>query len=306
VSRRNSTHRSAAPTVTPFGRIPSGRTFAAGCLAAGSLLVGLPSAAADGTLAEAGAIEAAPAAPAAGPVGPVATQALPTVALPASAESAVEATSLTSSSFSTISVTSAAEIAAAEKAAADKAAAEKAAAEKAAAEKAAADRAAAEKALAQAAEKKAAQQAAEETSSERSSDRGEQAPAPKAEKASSSPAAGGAIIDFARQAIGTPYVHGAESLSGMDCSGLVIWAYNQAGLDVSGRTADQIMRGGQSISMSEAQPGDLVGYKTGGDRYTHMGIYVGGGKVIDASNNNDVVVERDMWSKPEWHAVTYR
>jgi peptidoglycan DL-endopeptidase CwlO len=127
------------------------------------------------------------------------------------------------------------------------------------------------------------------------------------EPATRGSAGSSSIMKYAERAIGTDYSHAGESLSGMDCSGLVDWVYKQAGIDLNGnRTANQMMRGGQRISMSEVQPGDLVGYKTGGSKYTHIAIYAGNGRVIDASNNRDTVVERDMWGKPTWHAVTYR
>ena len=73
----------------------------------------------------------------------------------------------------------------------------------------------------------------------------------------STSSSGSAIVDKARTAVGTPYSWGGSSLSGMDCSGLVNFAYEAAGIDVP-RTSGQIEAQGRSISQSEAQPGDLV------------------------------------------------
>ena len=109
---------------------------------------------------------------------------------------------------------------------------------------------------------------------------------------------GNAIVDAARTALGTPYAWGESSLSGMDCSGLVAYAYGQAGIDVP-RTSSQQAAAGQSISQSELQPGDLVVWPG------HVAIYSGDGKIIDASGSKQQVVEREIWGNPTDY-VTYR
>ena len=109
---------------------------------------------------------------------------------------------------------------------------------------------------------------------------------------------GNAIVDSARAALGTPYAWGESSLSGMDCSGLVAYAYGQAGIDVP-RTSSQQAAAGQSISQSELQPGDLVVWPG------HVAIYSGDGKIIDASGSKQQVVEREIWGNPTDY-VTYR
>lgn len=109
---------------------------------------------------------------------------------------------------------------------------------------------------------------------------------------------GNAIVDSARTALGTPYAWGESSLSGMDCSGLVAYAYGQAGIDVP-RTSSQQAAAGQSISQSELQPGDLVVWPG------HIAIYSGDGKIIDASGSKQQVVEREIWGNPT-DFVTYR
>ncbi|WP_341854843.1 NlpC/P60 family protein [Brachybacterium sp. GPGPB12] len=109
---------------------------------------------------------------------------------------------------------------------------------------------------------------------------------------------GNAIVDAAGTAVGTPYSWGESSLSGMDCSGLVAYAYGQAGIDVP-RTSDQQAAAGTSISQSELQPGDLVVWPG------HIAIYSGDGKIIDASGSKQQVVEREIWGNPT-DFVTYR
>ena len=109
---------------------------------------------------------------------------------------------------------------------------------------------------------------------------------------------GNAIVDAARTALGTPYAWGESSLSGMDCSGLVAYAYEAAGIDVP-RTSSQQAAAGTSISKSELQPGDLVVWPG------HIAIYSGDGKIIDASDSKQQVVEREIWGNPT-DFVTYR
>lgn len=116
--------------------------------------------------------------------------------------------------------------------------------------------------------------------------------------ASASSGSGSSIVDAARSAIGTPYSWGGASLGGMDCSGLVAYAYEAAGVDVP-RTSSQQAAQGRSISQSEAQPGDLVVWPG------HVAIYAGDGQIIDASGSQQEVVERDIWGSPTGF-VTYR
>lgn len=115
---------------------------------------------------------------------------------------------------------------------------------------------------------------------------------------------GQAIVSAARAQIGVGYKWGGSSPStGFDCSGLVYHAYNQAGIDLSRKTAKGYTFGGRIISQSEAKVGDLVAF-TGND-YGHIGIYAGNGTIIDASGSRQRVMERSIWSAPHVF-VTYR
>ncbi|GAA4996136.1 C40 family peptidase [Kitasatospora paranensis] len=86
--------------------------------------------------------------------------------------------------------------------------------------------------------------------------------------------------------IGATYVYGAAGPSTFDCSGLVQWAYRQAGVSLP-RTADEQWHAGTSVgtNVANARPGDLVVYEGGG----HIAIYVGGGQVIHAPHTGTVV-----------------
>ena len=115
---------------------------------------------------------------------------------------------------------------------------------------------------------------------------------------------GQAIINAARAQTGVGYQWGGESPStGFDCSGLVHYAYNQAGIDLPRKTAKGYVFGGKIIPRSQAQPGDLVAFTS--NNYGHMGIYVGNGRIIDASGSRQQVVERSIWNAPHVF-VTYR
>ena len=114
---------------------------------------------------------------------------------------------------------------------------------------------------------------------------------------------GQAIVNAARAQIGVRYVWGGHSPSGFDCSGLVHYAYNQAGVNLPRKTAKGYALGGKVIPASQAQPGDLVAFTS--NNYGHMGIYAGGGKIIDASNSRQRVVERSIWNAPHVF-VSYR
>ena len=115
---------------------------------------------------------------------------------------------------------------------------------------------------------------------------------------SSSSSSSSSIVDAARSVVGTPYSWGGSSLSGMDCSGLVNYAYQAAGISLP-RTSSQIANGGRWISQSQAQPGDIVAWSG------HVAIYAGNGKIIDASGSKQRVVERSIWGNPTGF-VTYR
>ncbi|QNN83104.1 C40 family peptidase [Brachybacterium sp. Z12] len=118
-----------------------------------------------------------------------------------------------------------------------------------------------------------------------------------APSASSSSSSTSSIVDTARSALGTPYSWGGSSLSGLDCSGLVNFAYQAAGIDLP-RSSSQIANGGTRISQSQAQPGDIVAWPG------HVAIYAGNGQVIDASGSKQRVVERGIWGNPSF--VSYR
>ncbi|MGY3723918.1 Cell wall-associated hydrolase, NlpC family [Granulicatella balaenopterae] len=91
--------------------------------------------------------------------------------------------------------------------------------------------------------------------------------------------AGGAIA-IAQQYIGVPYVWGGTTPSGFDCSGLVQYVYAQMGINLPRVTYNQ-ENAGTRISLSEAQPGDLLFWGAAGASY-HVAIYAGNETFIHA------------------------
>lgn len=88
-----------------------------------------------------------------------------------------------------------------------------------------------------------------------------------------------------------PYVWGGNSLSrGIDCSGLVQQVYKQLGINLP-RTTYQQAKHGKTVNMNSLLPGDLLFYNTGsGDpngigSLSHVAIYIGNGKIVDARNS---------------------
>ena len=92
---------------------------------------------------------------------------------------------------------------------------------------------------------------------------------------------------------GDPYIWGAAGPGEFDCSGLVMWAYQQEGITLDHYTGDQ-WNEGQHISRSQLEPGDLVFFYAD---ISHVGLYIGNGLMVDApSFGQDVMVQQIDWS----------
>ena len=96
-----------------------------------------------------------------------------------------------------------------------------------------------------------------------------------------------AIANAAQKYIGTPYVWGGESMDegGMDCSGFVYKALNDAGYKVGRTTAQGYRSYGSAVSKAEMQPGDLIFYGKNNDA-SHIGIYIGNGQMVHSSGGS--------------------
>jgi len=91
-----------------------------------------------------------------------------------------------------------------------------------------------------------------------------------------------AIVAYAKQFLGNPYVYGGTSLTnGTDCSGFTQGVYAHFGI-TTGRTSRDQAANGREIAVSAVQPGDLLFYASG-NYINHVAMYIGDGKVIHSS-----------------------
>jgi peptidoglycan DL-endopeptidase CwlO len=106
---------------------------------------------------------------------------------------------------------------------------------------------------------------------------------------------GDRVVRYALSMLGEPYVWGGASPSvGFDCSGLVVWAYAQIGITLEHFTGD-LWNEVVHIPYSEAQPGDLVFFYAD---IQHVGIYIGGGMMVDAPTFGQVVQVQPVSADP--------
>lgn len=104
------------------------------------------------------------------------------------------------------------------------------------------------------------------------------------------PGAAGRVVAFAYQQIGKPYRWGAEGPNAYDCSGLTLSAWNRAGLHLP-HNARRQFHSMAHVSRADLRPGDLVFYYGG---ISHVGLYIGGGKIIHAPEYGERVRVEDV------------
>lgn len=115
------------------------------------------------------------------------------------------------------------------------------------------------------------------------------------------------LIAAAMEKVGLPYVWGGNFCTGSacsvggDCSGLIYSILNQAGINIGRTNAQGYYEHfkNSKVNLSDIQPGDLLFWSdkdsSDGKYIDHTGIYIGDGKIIDASSGNGKVVERELW-----------
>ncbi|MGW1028034.1 NlpC/P60 family protein [Streptomyces sp. NPDC002577] len=147
----------------------------------------------------------------------------------------------------------------------------------------------------QAEEKRQQEQAAQEAAAGSGTSTGSESGSSTGSSGSSSYAALAAkVIDFAKAQIGKPYVWGATGPDSYDCSGLTQAAWKSAGVSLPRTTWDQV-KVGTTVSVDDAQPGDLVFFY---DDISHVGIYIGNGEMIHAPKPGAYVRVESIYYMP--------
>jgi len=102
------------------------------------------------------------------------------------------------------------------------------------------------------------------------------------------PSVGDDIAVRAISQLGKPYIWGGADLTGFDCSGLVRFIYDQVGIPVP-RTAAEQFSAAKPIELTGLKPGDLLFFRTQGQRISHVAIYTGEGRFVHAPRTGSPV-----------------
>jgi len=113
---------------------------------------------------------------------------------------------------------------------------------------------------------------------------------------------GAAALLAAESRIGTPYRYGGSGPDAFDCSGLVAYAYRQAGVTVP-RTAAQQYAVARPVPQRDLRPGDLVFFRLSGREVSHVGIYAGDGLFVHAPQTGGQVRTANL--DDEWYRERY-
>jgi cell wall-associated NlpC family hydrolase len=110
-----------------------------------------------------------------------------------------------------------------------------------------------------------------------------------------------AVIQAALSRIGSPYTWGGSGPNAFDCSGLVMWSFQQAGISLP-HSSQALAQGGQPVSMDQMEPGDLVTYYSDA---SHVAIYIGDGMMVHASTYGTPVRVAPVDNAPIYNVRRY-
>ncbi|BBU22369.1 putative secreted protein [Mycobacterium xenopi] len=109
-------------------------------------------------------------------------------------------------------------------------------------------------------------------------------------------------VQAALTQVGQPYAWGGAAPGGFDCSGLVMWAFQQAGIPLP-HSSQALAHGGQPVALSDLQPGDVLTFYSDA---SHAGIYIGDGLMVHSSTYGQPVRVVPMTSSgPIYNARRY-
>lgn len=127
-------------------------------------------------------------------------------------------------------------------------------------------------------------------------------PPPEGAIAPEAPTGEGTLaVQAALTRIGSPYSWGGSGPGQFDCSGLVMWAFQQAGISLP-HSSQALARGGQPVEMSQMQPGDVVNYYSDA---SHTAIYIGDGMMVHASTYGTPVQVAPVNNAPIYNVRRY-
>jgi cell wall-associated NlpC family hydrolase len=110
-----------------------------------------------------------------------------------------------------------------------------------------------------------------------------------------------AVVQAALTRIGSPYSWGGSGPNAFDCSGLIMWAFQQTGKSLP-HSSQSLATGGQPVSRDDLQPGDIVTFYSD---VSHAGIYIGDGMMVHASTYGTPVRVAPVDSSPFHNARRY-